>query len=105
MLFVAEEAALVGEGCGVGHVDGDGVAVAEGNRWCELYDDQLSSIYSRCDAYLMKRAPGVTVGNDTVQTNLVEVGCLELQHLKDTSAVYLIRSLSNLGVHIVTTET
>jgi hypothetical protein len=46
----------------------------------------------------------VTVGNDTVKTNLVEVGCLELQHLEDTGAVYLIRCLSHLRVGIVTTE-
>lgn len=46
----------------------------------------------------------MAVGNDTVQTNLVEVGCLELQHLEDTSAVYFIRSLSNLWVNTVTAE-
>jgi hypothetical protein len=52
----------------------------------------------------VERAPGVTVGNDTVQTNLVEVGCLELQHLEDTGTVYLIRCLSDLGVDVITTE-
>jgi hypothetical protein len=52
----------------------------------------------------VKRAPSVTVSDDTVKTNLVEVGGLELQHLKDTGAVYLIRCLSYLWVHIITTE-
>jgi hypothetical protein len=46
----------------------------------------------------------VAVGNDTVKTDLVEVGCLELQHLEDTGAVYLIRCLSYLRVDIVTAE-
>jgi hypothetical protein len=45
----------------------------------------------------------VTVGNDTVKTNLVEVGCLELQHLVDTSPVDLVGCvldllLSTIGV-------
>jgi hypothetical protein len=53
----------------------------------------------------VKRAPSVTVSNDTVQTNLVEVGSLELQHLKDTGAVYFIRCLPYLRVDIVTAET
>jgi hypothetical protein len=41
----------------------------------------------------MQRAPSVTIRNDTVQANLVEVGSLELQHLVDARAVDLIRSL------------
>ena len=46
----------------------------------------------------------MAVGDDAVQTNLVEVGCLKLQHLEDTGTVYLIRCLANLGVDVVTTE-
>jgi hypothetical protein len=46
----------------------------------------------------------VAVCDDTVQTNLVEVGGLKLQHLEDTSAVYLIRCLAYLGIDIITTE-
>jgi hypothetical protein len=46
----------------------------------------------------------VTVCDDTVKANLVEVGGLKLQHLKDTGAVYFIRCLSYLRVDIVTTE-
>jgi hypothetical protein len=52
----------------------------------------------------MKRAPGVTIGDDTVQTDLVEVGCLELEHLEDTGAVYLIRCFTDLGVDVITTK-
>ena len=46
----------------------------------------------------------MAVGDDTVKANLVEVGCLELQHLEDTGAVDLIRSPANLRVGIITTE-
>jgi hypothetical protein len=46
----------------------------------------------------------MAVSDDTVQTNLVEVRCLKLQHLEDTGTVYLIRCLSNLGIDVVTTE-
>jgi hypothetical protein len=52
----------------------------------------------------VERAPCVAIGDNTVQTNLVEIGCLELQHLKDTGAVDLIRCLSDLGIDIVATE-
>lgn len=52
----------------------------------------------------MERTPGVAVGNDTVETDLVEVGRLELQHLVDTSTVDLIRCLENLLVVALTTE-
>jgi hypothetical protein len=38
----------------------------------------------------------VTVGNDTVETDLVEVGGLELKHLVDTSPVDLVGSLLHL---------
>jgi len=38
----------------------------------------------------------VTVGNDTVKANLVEVGCLELQHLVDTSPVDLVGCVLDL---------
>lgn len=38
----------------------------------------------------------MTVGNDTVKTDLVKVWSLELQHLKDTSAVDLIGSVVDL---------
>jgi hypothetical protein len=46
----------------------------------------------------------MTIRNNTVKTNLVEVGCLKLQHLENTGAIYLIRSLSYLGVDVVTTK-
>jgi len=47
----------------------------------------------------------VAVGNDSVKTNLVEVGGLKLQHLVDTSAVDLVGSIANLlGSTITTTE-
>lgn len=38
----------------------------------------------------------MTVGNDTVETNLVKVRGLELQHLVDTSPVDLVGSILNL---------
>lgn len=46
----------------------------------------------------------MTVGNDTVKTNLVEVRCLELKHLVDTGAVYFIRCLANFVIVTLTTE-
>ena len=52
----------------------------------------------------MERAPCVTVGNDTIKTNLVEVGCLELQHLVDTCTVNGISSLANFLVITLTAE-
>jgi hypothetical protein len=48
----------------------------------------------------------VTVGNDSVKTNLVKVGGLELQHLVDTTTVDLVGSIANLlGSTLTTTET
>ena len=38
----------------------------------------------------------MTVGNDTVKTNLVEVRCLELEHLVDTSPVNPVGSILDL---------
>ena len=52
----------------------------------------------------MERAPGVAIGNDTVEADLVKVGSLKLQHLVDTSAVYLIRGLEDLLVITFTAE-
>ena len=46
----------------------------------------------------------MAVGNNTVETDLVEVGRLELQHLVDTSTVDLIRCLEDLLVITLTTE-
>lgn len=45
----------------------------------------------------------VAVGNDSVKTNLVEVGGLKLQHLVDTVAVDLVGSITNLLRSTVTT--
>lgn len=38
----------------------------------------------------------MTVGNDSVKTNLVKVGCLKLQHLVDTSPVDLVGRILDL---------
>lgn len=46
----------------------------------------------------------MAVGNDTVKTDLVQVGCLKLQHLVDASAVDLIRGLEHLLIITLTTE-
>ena len=51
----------------------------------------------------MERTPGVAVGNDTVETDLVEVGRLELQHLVDARAIDLVRGLADVISCIVTT--
>jgi hypothetical protein len=48
----------------------------------------------------------VTVGNDSVKTDLVEVGGLELQHLVNTTTVDLVGSIANLlGSTLTATET
>lgn len=61
----------------------------------------IIALYERCRADIR-----VTVGNDSVKTNLVEVGGLELQHLVDTAAVDLVSSLANLlGGTLTATET
>jgi hypothetical protein len=52
----------------------------------------------------VERAPGVSVGDDAVKTNLVEVGCLELQHLEDTGTINLVRDPADLWLGIITTE-
>jgi len=85
VLLVAEQATVVGQGGGVCHVNGDGVAVAKRNLW-----DQF-----------VEWRPGVAVCDNAVETDLVQVGGLELQHLEDTSAVDLVRSLTNLWLGIV----
>lgn len=38
----------------------------------------------------------VAVGNYSVKANLVEIGCLELQHFVNTSSVDLVGGLSDL---------
>lgn len=45
---------------------------------------------------LMQRAPSMTVRDDTIQANLVEIRSLKLQHLVDARAIDLIRSLADL---------
>lgn len=52
---------------------------------------------------LVQWAPCVTIGNDTVQADLVKVGSLKLQHLVDARAVDLVRSLADIIACIVTT--
>ena len=55
--------------------------------------------------YLVERAPGVAVSDDTVETDLVEVRSLQLQHLVDAGAVDLVRSLADLlGGIVAATE-
>jgi hypothetical protein len=46
----------------------------------------------------------VAVGDDTVKTNLVKVGCLQLQHLVDASTVDGVSSLADFLVVALTTE-
>lgn len=47
----------------------------------------------------------MAVSDDTVKTNLVQIGCLELQHLVNTSAVDLVGSLEHFFVVALTTKT
>lgn len=47
----------------------------------------------------------MTIGNDTVQTNLVKVRCFKLQHFEDTGAVNFIRRLADLRVDIIAAKT
>ena len=37
----------------------------------------------------------VTIGNDTIQANLMEIGRFELQHLVDTLLVNFVRSITD----------
>lgn len=47
----------------------------------------------------------MTVGNNTVKTDLVKVGCLELKHLVDTVAVDPVTSITDLlGSTVLATE-
>lgn len=46
----------------------------------------------------------MAVGNDTVKTNLVEVGSLKLQHLVDTSTVDGVSGLTDLLVVTLATK-
>lgn len=48
------------------------------------------------DVGVSERDIRVTVGNDSVKTNLVKVGCLKLQHLVDTSPVDLVGRILDL---------
>jgi hypothetical protein len=85
VLLGRKKATNVGESGRVGHVNRDGMTVAEGS----LRDK------------LVKRRPGVAVGNDTVKHDLVEVRCLKLEHLVDTSTANLVSNLLDLRRSIV----
>lgn len=77
MLGVGDELSVVGQ-CGrESHVDGDSVAVAEGCLW-----DQF-----------MQWRPGVAIGDDTIEANLVEVGCFQSEHLVNPFEIDLIRGV------------
>jgi hypothetical protein len=52
----------------------------------------------------VERAPCMAVGDDTVKTDLVKVGCLQLQHLVDASTVDGVSSLADLLVVAFATE-
>jgi hypothetical protein len=75
------------------------VAVTERDRGGKLVERRpavkvvLVTVGERTSMYRHLR---VTVGNDTVETNLVKVRGLELEHLVDTSPVDLVGSLLDL---------
>jgi hypothetical protein len=85
VLLGREKTADVGESGRVSHVDGDGMAVAERSLGNELVEGR----------------PGVTVGNNTVEHDLVEVRCLKLKHLVDTSTADLVSDHLNLRRSII----
>jgi hypothetical protein len=85
VLLGGEKATNMGESSRVGHVNGDSVTVAERS----LRDK------------LVKRRPGMAVGNDTVKHDLVKVRCLKLEHLVDTSTANLVSNLLDLRRSIV----
>ena len=48
----------------------------------------------------------MTICNDPVQTNLVQIWCLELEHLMDACSVDSVRSLADFfGCTVSTTKT
>ena len=73
-LGVGEHASLMTQGNGVGHVDVDGVTVTKRD---------LGSQFE-------SRRPRVTEGDDSVETQLVQVGGLELEHDVDTPLLDLL---------------
>jgi hypothetical protein len=98
-LLLGEQAVNVGQGRRVGHVDGDGVTVTEGNGRGKLVKRRPSvriMLVVVVKVVKMDRHLRVTVGNDTVETDLVKVRGLELEHLVDTSPVDLVGSLLDL---------
>ncbi|CAI6341799.1 unnamed protein product [Periconia digitata] len=79
--------------------------------WRRGTEGESCSLYQLCSSakvrltHFVERAPCVTIGDDTVQTNLVKVRSLQLQHLVDASTVDLICSLTDfLGSIIGTTK-
>lgn len=81
VLGVTDQLAVVGKGGRVGHVDRYGVAVAERRFWHKL----------------VQWRPSVTVCDDTIEHDLVQVWSLKLQHLVDRFAIDLIRGLYQLS--------
>ena len=85
VLLVGEQTAHVGECRRVSHIDGNGVAVAK-----RYLRHQL--VHGR---------PRMSIRNDTVQHNLMQVRRLQLQHLVDARPVDLIGGLADLRACIV----
>jgi hypothetical protein len=50
---------------------------------------------------LVKRRPSMAVSNNTIKHNLMQVRCLKLQHLMDTSTADLISNLLDLRSSII----
>lgn len=88
MLGVIEEPTTVCQGRRIGHVDADSMAMAQ---WCLRNE-------------FVQRRPSVSVCDDSVKTDLVEIGCLELQHFVDGISVDAIRNLfqSEIGTFSTT---
>lgn len=102
VLGIAEEAAHVGEGGTVGHVDGDGMTVAKRDLGNQLVHRGPALSRVSCESLQMQLGYlRVAVGDDTVKANFVKVWGLELQHLKDAVAIDVIGGLTDFLSGIV----
>src|SRR5690242_8312079 len=70
----------------------------------ELRGVSSGTVGLREAAYLVERAPCVAIGNDTIKTDFVKVGRLQLQHLVDASTVDGVSRFTDLLVVTLATE-
>jgi hypothetical protein len=80
MFCISDELAVIGKRGREGHVYRDGVAMAKRILRYEF----------------MNRRPGASICNDTIESNLVKIWGLELEHLMDTLAIALVGGVDQL---------